>query len=432
MMKANAARSPSFYSALRARMGGENYFILTMTAWDLASRFSLPQKIKEWDENLSLEERYYRDINYARIKKHIAPYLANDESRFFGAIIVAAMNFGDDVIFEPLAEITMKGLPVVYRKMATNMGFLTFKGGEILVPLDGQHCLKAIEFAITGRDEKQKDIPNVMPCTQLAQEDVTVILVPYVVAKARKIFTRVNRYARPTTTGQNIVTDDDDIIAVLAREIVNDLIGGRLAKYTSNTLTPKDPEFTTLSIVYNCNKEIITEAFPTGRLDTTQLPDTAKRQLYRDKVREVWELLLQEIEVFADALSDKEETGDEKRREIRKTNVLGKPVGQECLVRAFLRLTGSPSNMGDEKACERLNALPWAITEENLNVWQNVLWTGGVDGKIITKKRPLATKLIACMAGEKITAEKKAGLLTEYRALFPEAEGRSKQLPELP
>lgn len=422
---------PTTVPAMKSQLGDTEYFILSMKAQKLVEMVKIPKELEEW-KDMSVEERYQRDINYTRVKKQIAPYLANDESRFFGAIIVAAMNFGDDVTFEPLAEITTKGLPGLYRKAATNMGFLTFGDGELLVPLDGQHRLKAIEFAITGRDEKLKDIPNVMPCTQLAQEDVTVILVPYVVAKARKIFTRVNRYARPTTTGQNIVTDDDDIIAVLAREIVNDLIGGRLAKYTSNTLTPKDPEFTTLSIVYNCNKEIITEAFPTGKLDTTQLPDTAKRQLYRDKVREVWELLLQEIEVFADALSDKEETGDEKRREIRKTNVLGKPVGQECLVRAFLRLTGSSSNMGDEKACERLNALPWAITEENLNVWQNVLWTGGVDGKIITKKRPLATKLIACMAGEKITAEKKAGLLKEYRELFPEAERGSKQLPELP
>ena len=418
-------------AAMKARLGDTNYFILSMKAQELVTMVKIPKELEGW-EDLSVEERYQRDINYNRVKKQIAPYLANDDSRFFGAIIVAAMNFNEEDIFEPLAAVTTKGLPNKYRDDAADMGFLTFKGGEVLVPLDGQHRLKAIEFAVTGRDEKGRPIAGFKPCTQLAQEDVTVILVPYIPQKARKIFTRVNRYAKPTTTGQNIVTDDDDIVAVLAREVTNELIGGRLAKYTSNTLTPKDSEFTTLAIVYNCNKEIITKTFPTGRLDTTQLPDTSKIHLYHDKVREVWEVLLEGIEVFTDALSDKEETGDDKRREIRKTNLLGKPVGQECLVRSFLRLTGPPTNMGDETACKRLNALPWDITEKNLKVWQGVLWAGGEDGKIITRNRTLATNIIAYMAGEKITNEKKAELLKEYRGQFPEAERRNKKLPEPP
>lgn len=418
-------------AAMKARLGDTNYFILSMKAQELVTMVKIPKELEGW-EDLRIEERYQRDINYSRVKKQIAPYLANDGSRFFGAIIVAAMNFNEEDIFEPLSAMTTKGLPNKYRDDAADMGFLTFKGGEVLVPLDGQHRLKAIEFAVTGRDENGRPIADVKPCTQLAQEDVTVILVPYVPQKARKIFTRVNKYARKTTTGQDIVTDDDDIVAVLTREIANDLIGGRLAKYKSNNLTPKDPEFTTLSIVYNCNKEIIAKTFPNGKVDTTQLPDLREGQLYRDKVREVWEVLLQEIEVFAAALSDKKETGDDKRRELRKTNLLGKPVAQECLVNAFMRLTGAPSNMGDEKACDKLNALPWSITEENLKVWQGILWTGGVDGKIITKNRNLTTDIIAYLAGEKITNEKKDELLKEYRGLFPEAERAGKKLPQLP
>ncbi len=416
--------------AMKARLGDTDYYVLSMKAQELVDKVKIPKELDGW-EDLSIEERYQRDINYNRVRKQIAPYLANDDSRFFGAVIVAAMNFGEEVSFEPLAEMTTKGLPGLYRKASTNMGFLTFEGGELLVPLDGQHRLKAIEFAVTGRDEKGRDI-DIKPCTQLAQEDVTVILVPYVPQKARKIFTRVNRYARPTTAGQNIVTDDDDILAVLTREVANDLIGGRLAKYRSNTLTTKDPEFTTLAIVYNCNEAIITNSFPGGKLDTTQLPEASGIKLYRNKVREVWQTLLENIEVFADALSDKEETGDDKRREIREANLLGKPVTQECLVRAFIRLIGDPSNMGSEKACEKLNALPWNITEENLEIWQGVLWVGGVGGKIITRNRKLTTDIIAYLAGEKLTDDGKAELLEKYRELFPEAERVGKELPQLP
>ncbi len=173
---------------MRARMGGECYFILRMKTGELASRFRFPQKIKEWDENLTVDERYQRDINYNRVRKQIAPYLANDESRFFGAVIVAAMNFGEEVSFEPLSDVATRGLPGLYRSAAAGMGFLTFKGGEVLVPLDGQHRLKAIEFAISARDEKGREISDFSPCAQLAQEDVTVVLVAYEPQKARKIF----------------------------------------------------------------------------------------------------------------------------------------------------------------------------------------------------------------------------------------------------
>ena len=344
-------------------------------------------------------------------------------------MIVTALNF-EKAVFEPLSDVAGKGLPRLYRTDAMNMGFLTFTGGEMLMPLDGQHRLKAMEFAISGRDEMGHDIANVAPCSDLAMEDVTVILVPFESKKARKIFTKVNRYAKTATTGQNYVTDDDDILAVLTREVANGLIGGRLAKFTSNTLRPKDAEFTTLAILYNCNEEIVRSTFAEGKLDKTHLPDTAKQRLFRKKVMDVWKTVLEGIEVFADALDDKEAAGNAKRREIRETNLLGKPVAQECLVRAFVRLTGAPTNMSAEDACGRLNRLPWSMTEENLDKWQRVLWSGGQDGKIITKNRKLATALIAYAAGERITDEKRAELLEDYRKQFPEGE-RDRELPAL-
>ena len=418
-------------SAMKGRLGNTDYYMLSMKAQELVKKVTIPKKVKGWDD-LSIEERYQREISYHRVRTQIAPYLANDDSRFFGAVIVTAMNFGDVVSFEPLSDVATKGLPGLYRAAAMNMGFLTFTGGEVLVPLDGQHRLKAIEFAISGRDEKGHDIANVTPCNELAMEDITVILVPFEVEKARKIFTKVNRYARATTTGQNIVTEEDDMVAVLTREVANDLIGGRLAKFKSNTLRPKDPEFTTLAIIYNCNEEIVTRSFfEKGRPDRTRLPEVSQQKLWRLKVHEVWQAVLDGIEVFADALADTSESGDEKRREIRNTNLLGKPVAQECVVKAFVRLTGPPTNMTAEQACGRLNRLPWSISEENLqSVWQRVLWSGGVDGKVVTKNRRLATELIAYLAGEHLSEDAIDELRDDYRAQFPEDERSERDLPE--
>ena len=420
---------PSTVPAMKARLGNTDYFILSMKAQELAERVRIPRELEGW-EDMSLEEIYQRDLNYNRVRKQIAPYFANDDSRFFGAIIVAAMNFGEEVMFEPLTELAARGLPGLYKVAATSMGFLTFTGGEVLVPLDGQHRLKAIEFAVTGRDERGRDIDDFTPCTDLAQEDVTVILVAYEPQKARRIFTKVNSYAKATTTGQNIITDDDDVVAVLARGITNDLIGARLVKYRSNTLMARDPHFTTLAIVYRCNEFIISETFPGGKIGKTRLPNNDRIRLYRDKVHEVWELLLDKIDVFSDALSDIEDTGDAKRVEIRSSNLLGKPVPQECLVKAFIRLTNPPTMLSYDQACERLNSLPWAIDNEDLRIWDRILWTGGVDGRIITKNRNLATDIASYLAGEKLDEEELSGLRNAYLDQFPESEREGKALPD--
>ena len=137
-------------AAMKARMGNTDYFVLSMKAGELADKVKIPREMDEWAA-LTIEERYQRDLDYSRVKNQIAPYLANNQSRFFGAVILAAMNFDSDDAFEQLGEVTTRQLPRMYKNNAESLGFLTFKGGEVLVPLDGQHRLKAIQFAVSEK-----------------------------------------------------------------------------------------------------------------------------------------------------------------------------------------------------------------------------------------------------------------------------------------
>lgn len=419
--------SGTTFAAMRGNLGSTTYYIVSLKANDLVHRTTIPKEITEWSD-LSIEERYQRDINYSRVRRQIAPYMARDEDRFFGAIILAAWHLSHNA-WEPLSAVVRPELPNLYQAATRDLGFLTLSGGELLVPLDGQHRLKAIEFALDGRGEKNQQLA-LSPSVKLANDDVTALIVPHERSKARQIFTHVNRYARPTTRGQNIVTDDDDVFAVITRRIANEIIGGPLAKYTNNALTPTDPEFTTLSIVYNCNKEIVSKHFPVGRIDTSKLPEPSKQQLFEEKCVEIWTWLAEGIEVFALGLEDREASGNEGRQLLRKENLLGKPVAQECLVRAFVDLTIPPTNLAYRDACDRLNRLPWAITEENLTVWDQVLWSGGVDGKVLTKNRKLATRLVYHIAGGVLEEWERQQLLEDYRKIFPEARRKELQLPE--
>lgn len=415
----------SIVSAVKGKFGGTPYYTFSMKAKAFMEKTHMPSKMEDW-EDMSLEEREQRDINYNRVKRQIAPYLAMDPDRFFGAIIVAAKNF-DPNNFESVLKMCKDSMPHLYKSEAQNMGFLTFTGAELLIPLDGQHRVKAIKFAIEGLDEKGKKIPNMSPSANIANEDVTVILIDYKPAKARKIFTKVNRYAKATTTGQNLVTDDDDIIAVLAREIANDVkfIGPDLVKYQNNTLSDKDGYFTTLAALADCNEAIMMANFGGGKIDRTRLPDKGKVALYRDTVHETWEFLLEHIDLFSDALSDKDESGNEKRHEIRENYLLGKHVPQVCLVKAFARLTNLQTNkLSPSQAAKKLNAIPW---EKDNPLWDG-LFLKGEKKTILTKNAGLVTDIICHMCGETLSDEGKDALLGRYRDALP-VGAKPEQLP---
>ena len=420
--------------AMKGRMGNTDYYLMSLKASELINLVKEPKNMPGWDDE-KIEEIYQRKLNYPRVRNQIAPYLAhNKDSRFFGSLIVAAFNFDDTVEFTPLNEIAAVNASKLRpdeKEAGSKIGMLTLHGGIMMAPLDGQHRLKALEFAMLGKDQRGKDIPGINIDPQLATEDISVILVPYDPDKARRIFTRVNRYARRPSASETYVTDDEDLFAVLARRVAND-IGGRLVKYAQPTLTVRDGEFTTLAILYLCCKHIIDYTFPEPIKEEAKRPDFSFeiQEACVDAVLNLWSRLLSKIDVFREATADRSEQGDAGRIEVRRTNLLGKPVPQECLVWAYLALTEGATKMPWKEACKELNAMPWEMTPENLGgVWQGVLWTGGTAGKIITKNRAISARLIAYMAGEVLTNDAEQQLLEDYQELFPETMGAEKSLP---
>ena len=420
--------------AMKGRMGNTDYYLISLKASELINLVKEPKNMPGWDDE-KIEEIYQRKINYLRVRNQIAPYLANSkDSRFFGSLIVAAFNFNDEVKFTPLTEIpavnTSKLRPDE-EEAGSKIGMLTLHGGIMMAPLDGQHRLKALEFAMLGKDQRGNDIPGVNVDPALANEDISVILVPYDLDKARRIFTNVNKYARRPSASEAHVTDDEDLFAVLARRIANQ-IGGRLVKYAQPNLTTKDGEFTTLAILYACCKHIVEYSFPDGMKTEAKARNFSNdiQNACEDAVLTVWGRLLSKVAVFAEATADRSEQGDAGRRDIRSKNLLGKPVPQECLVWAYLALTKGATKMPWEDACKRLNALPWEINPANVGgIWQGVLWSGGTDGKIITKNRAISARMIAYMAGEELSEDQEQQLLEDYRALFPETVRSDKVLP---
>lgn len=416
-----------YYPAMRAKLGNTEYYTFVVKARDLAASARLTSP-DDW-KNIKVEEKWQRKLDWPRVVKHLAPYLAANKSRFFGAVTVAT---DQQVSFTPFQDLLAGSkLNPLYKPIQgqlASMGLLTLEGGEEWNPLDGQHRIAAIRCAITGKDNRDKVCAHFTPSRDLGDEDITVIMIPGCnTAKARKIFIKINQNARKTKPGENLMMDDDDIIAVLSREVADEFCGGGdLVVVNKNDIGDNEPSFTTLKAIEQMNADILQWCYG-QKIDRKELPHKDVQQLLRSILTDKWSHLIQHIRLFQDALSDKGESGDKKRTELRKSFLLLKPVPQVSLVAAFARLTGSRQNgqpLTNKAATDRLNKIDW---QKDAVVWDRVLMSGG---KILPKKGNLATDLIYYMAGGKLNDGEEENLLKRYRQEFYPAEGwDKKQLP---
>ena len=398
--------------AMQGKMGSTRFWLVTMPAKELTERLTIPKHIEGWDD-LSVEERYQREIDYKRVRRQIAPYLTTDDDRFFGAFIVSILN-ADDVEFEPLGDMAPK-IPNLYKTAGKAFGFLTLTGSEVLVPLDGQHRLAALDFAITGKDEGKRPIDDFEANVAVAADDCVAILITHDTVKSRGIFNKVNRYAKKTTKSEDLITADDDVIAVIVREyIANEVIPARLVNYRSNTLNASAKEFTTLATLYEATKVLLEDL--EGKIDTQRLPDRATIKALRDIAVDFWKELCDKIDTFARSLHDVNVDGDDKRKEIRRSYVLGKPIAQFALAQAVVRMrseddTGARLSLAE--VCRRVNAVDWSVESP---LWQGVLMNGDrvLAGRSVAR---FAGRVVAYLLGEELSEDELAALSDDFHRM---------------
>ena len=279
--------------------------------------------------------------------------------------------------------------------------------------MDGQHRLAALDFAITGKDEKQRPIDGFEANVEVATDDCTVILIRHDKGKSRRIFNKVNRYAKKTTKAENLITADDDVIATIVREnVAEDVIPARLVNYRGNTLSPRADEFTTLATLYEATK-VLLEDLQGSRIDTQALPDQATIKILRDEAVRFWSGLCEGIDLFVGALHDASSGGDGKRREVRSGFVLGKPIAQFALAQAVVRLRSEDdrgARLSLKEVCDRVNKVDWSVESP---LWQGVLMNGDRVVAGTTAAR-FAGRVMAYLLGEKLTEEELGRLKEDH------------------
>ena len=195
--------------ALRARMGDWIYYVTFLQMEEIAKRVELAEEVHP---SSMLKEMIQRQITDRA--NPIAEYLLNQQQRFFNSLIVGV--YGGSPNWYELAIGTnqlfdAEALPL-YLEGA--LGILRLDGEEKLFALDGQHRVEGIKKALKKNENLKID-------------EVSVIFVAHQTGeggmeRTRRLFTTLNRYAKPVKKSEIIALDEDDIIAIITRQLVEE------------------------------------------------------------------------------------------------------------------------------------------------------------------------------------------------------------------
>lgn len=382
--------------AIRGSLGNTAYYETTMKVGDLVKTVRAPKEMDGW-ANFSIEERMQREPDVARIKSQLAPYIAKNSDRFFGSIIVLV--YKGEITFESLSDVA-KNIPVAYKKNAERVGFVTIDGG-VLIVLDGQHRLLALEMVHKG------DVPGAY-AHDVVNDEICVIFIEYENdLKTRRIFNTVNRYAKQTSRGDNIITSEDDGYAIVTRWLLRETepLGkpANIVNWKSNTLTKRSTQLTTISAVYESVK-LILRAHGVEKLPEQERPSDEDLDIYLNYCSDVWDALLQGLPAFQAALADPSKI-PAMREDGTPTALLFKPAAQIALVDGVLRAV----DMTDLKiagAIERAGRISsWNM---DADMWNGIVIkrSGAIDAAQEARRR-MAGLLSFLIAADKLDDEAK-------------------------
>ena len=375
------------YPALKAHMGSWDYYIVKMKMQHIVNEVRFASEIYE---NKTLDEAIQRGLTE---RKDLVKYLALRDDRFFSSIVVAALGGNPTFIPVDIADDPRFAILSAMR-IDEPFGVLTFDGGQKYYALDGQHRLKAIETLIKPSDPNSLEMPE-----GFLDEEISVIMIVRREARDhvflqsyRRLFSSLNRWARPTNTDTNIIMDEDDTVAILTRRLVTDheffVWRGKphespLLKTQGKNLSSGDSYFTTLQTLYNMNEKLLLSAqrerMGFHKREYKQFrPQEDELDLMFSELVLYWDAMRQELDILnSDPTIMRDHDAAFGNPEGRSDCLLFWPIGQELLadvIRILLtRRLPDPDGPKIEQVCSCIRVLSKISWELSQPPWFGLL-----------------------------------------------------------
>ena len=361
MAQKKKSLGPIVLPALRGIMGEWIYYTCLMDIGELSRRVRYAEEVHS---NKQLSDMIQRKLKGDRAAQ-IAQYLENQSERFFNALVIAT--YGGQPNWHALSDVKSRtknrNLQGLSDETVASVGFLTLQGDEKLFALDGQHRLAGIKKAVS--DDIDQD----------PYDEVSVIFVGHQDTKkglerTRRLFTTLNKTARPVTKGEIIALDEDDVMAICVRRLIEqtDLFAGnRIAFVASNNMpTANTISLTTIATLY----DVLTILFANAQTDLKKQKTDLQRVRPDDdtldryfKLAESYFLQLKKNFNALDEFFNAKNTEPvvKKYRGSHGGHVLYRPIGLEIMTRVIARFT---TDMSLTQAVKLAAQLPDSLNEE--------------------------------------------------------------------
>ena len=346
----------------------------------------------------------------------IRDYILKDNERFFNAVILAIYN-GDPQWLE--VEFNEE------ESSYTNVGFLQFSGDEVIFPVDGQHRVAGIIEALSQNPS-------------LGLEQIPVIFIAHSnddqgIRKTRKLFSTLNRRAKPVGQNENIALDEDDICSIVTRELVQEFplcmgtnVVNSLGKQIQNA---NEEAFTSLITLYQCIEILIKHKLAEDGIRGKKYTEYKLYRPKEEKIAEIQEYVWGIFDAFAKETTVIQQylqrTGQLKAAQFRNPqggNLLFRPIALTEYFEAAYQLYSRKVVDTYKQAFSILNTVETDISKKP---WLGVIWDG--TNIISGGSKMIIRFLLLFMANENcLTQKEKDNLLNLYmrRTNISEEEAR--------
>lgn len=345
--------------ALRGVIGSWVYYSCLVTLEEVAKRVQFADEIHKSKQLSGMIQRKLQSTRSAQI----ANYIKTQPERFFNSLVVATYKGKPD--WHAITSIKAKGstseLSSVSEEVLESVGFLTFHGDEKLFALDGQHRLAGIKRAVEeGLPKDQAD-------------EVSVIFVAHKVTpqgleRTRRLFTTLNKTARPVSKGDIIALDEDDVMAICVRKLIEDtdyFAEKKIAFVATNNMPSTNLEsITTIGNLYDILAILFSESESSLKKKKADLqrsrPADSELNAYFELAKNYISLLAEHFAEFRSFLNASDpSTVVAKHRGAYGGKVIFRPVGLDMLTRVVAKLTRT---MSLEEAVKLASKLPRDLT----------------------------------------------------------------------
>ncbi len=405
----------TYFPCVRGTMGDWTYYTTVMAVKDLVQYVRFAEQLSP---NKDLDSMLQRELTTRATE--IAHYLGSNDQRFFGSLIIAALD--GKPRFRPIT------LGESILDDDGRVGVLQFDGTEQYYALDGQHRLAAFQIELKRAPDRyaEDQVSAIVICHASDQEGLT---------RARRLFTTVNRYAKKTSPATHTAMSEDDGVALVTRRLIREhplfsrrikvmiVKNGKQIIASGNAMSPADRAYLmAIESFRKCNTDLLPKHLADEFKKEQQIPSFDSLEEAYASILDSWDKMVKAVDPWKELL--KPEATVENYRIPAGGHTLVRPIGITAFVGA---VSTAPSTL----TIKHIKTVVSKFHDVSEAPWSGVLWNSTTKKMNVTvAAEKLARRLWRYLLG---LDEDKAKLTHDWRAMVePGNDATTIKLPTPP